>query len=82
MRLFILMNPIEFLEIPEECEIELEFKQGVGKIYRCRIDLSYGNIVKEIYDKDDEIIATSLQDLVASGVTKATVILKHEIEVI
>lgn len=78
--LLINMNPIEFFEIPDECQIELEFKNNRSGIYRCRIDVSYGNIVKEIYDKDDRIIATSMNDLVALGVTKVIVRPAHTVD--
>ena len=80
--LIFMLTPIEYFEMPDECEIELEFKHGRTGRYRCRTDVSYGNFVKEVYDKDDEIIATSLSDLRNMGVTKATLIQRHEIEVL
>ena len=77
---YIMLNAIEYFEIPDECQIELEFNNGKSGIYRCRTDVSFGNVVKEIYNKDDEIIATSMNDLVALGVTKAIVRTAHTID--
>ncbi len=76
---FFNMNKIEFFEIPEECQIELQIGKHT-KTYSCICDLSHGNIVKEVYDDSGEIIATSMSDLMDIGVSKATVIQLHEVE--
>ena len=75
------MLPIEIFEIPESCEIELEFLSGKRQNYRCRLDISYGSTVTEVYNKDDQVIATSIEDLKEMGVVKARVCPVYEIEV-
>ena len=74
------MRAIEIFEAPEYCNIELEFRGGKCEQYRCRLDASYASTVTEIYNKDDQVIATSIEDLIEMGVTKARVLPVHEIE--
>lgn len=72
---------IEFYEIPEEYEILLDFADGRGRSYRCRLDISHGNRISEIYDADDNVIATNMNDLREMGVVASTLIQSHDIEV-
>ena len=76
--LLINMTPIEFFEMPEESEIELEFPKRKFERYRCRTG---GNVVLEVFDDHDEIIATSLENLKAMGAVKVTIVQKHEVEI-
>ena len=77
-----MINDIEFFEIPDGYKITLHFsKPNTKKTYRCRVDVSQGNIIKEIYDESDEIIATNLDDLHKLGVISAELHASHEIEV-
>lgn len=73
------MNPIEFYEVPEEHEIVLEYKNGTQKTCRCRIDISHDNVVESVHDRDDNIIATCREELIALGVTRATVKAFHDV---
>lgn len=73
------MNMIEFHEVPDEHEIVLEFKNGTTRVCRCRADISHENIVEEVYDRDDNIIATSKDELRALGVRRATVKASHDV---
>ena len=73
-------GPIEFYGTPDACAIELNFSNGRTKHYRCRVDISEGNTVSEVYDKDDEVIATTLQELLDMGVVSASVKATHQIE--
>ena len=76
------MDRIEFFEIPDEYHITLNFsKPRTQKKYRCKVDVSHGNVIREIYDDYDEIIATSLKDLQDLGVISAELHALHEIEV-
>lgn len=77
--LYIMENQIEYYEIPEECQIELQIGNKT-QILDCRVDLSHDSIVSEVYDNAGNIIATSMDDLVKLGVAKATVIQKHEVD--
>ena len=79
--LIIMIEPIEFYDTPDECTIDLSFEDGRTKQFRCRVNASYKNTVSEIYDKDDEIIATSMQDLRRMGVVSASVQATHSVEV-
>lgn len=74
-----MLEPIEFYDTPDACEIELSFSNGQTKRYRCRVDISHGNTVSEVYDKDDEVIATTLDELRDMGVVSATVQATHQI---
>ena len=78
--LIIMQTPIEFFEIPDTFKIELEFKNKTATM-DCHCDLSHNNTVTEIYDSSGEIIATCMDDLIALGVTKATVKASHEVDI-
>ncbi|MCY3721338.1 MAG: hypothetical protein OXG97_03860 [Candidatus Poribacteria bacterium] len=73
------MDTIEFYDVPEEHEILLEFKNGVKKTCRCRTDISHDNIVEAVYDRDDNVIATSARELRELGVRRATVKAFHDV---
>lgn len=74
-------NEIEFYEIPDECNLTVQFAKGVSKRFNCRTDISHGNVITEVYDNSGEIIATSIDDLRALGATKVTLEALHEIEI-
>ncbi len=74
-----MLKPIVFFEIPDEYEIELEFK-GNRPLMKCRCDISHNNTVTAIYDSSDDIIATSMRDLAELGVVKATLIALYKID--
>ena len=79
--LITMIEPIEFFEVPDEYEIELEFANNRrNRKMRCRCDISHNNVVTEVYDDSYHVIATSMQDLIEMGVCKATVIALHEID--
>ena len=73
-------HPIEFFDIPYECEIEIEYDKHKFMRCNCVVSMAYGSFVTEVYDSKGEIIATSLENLLEMGATKVTVILKHEVE--
>ena len=75
------MRPIEFFEIPDESKIELTFRDGKTKEFRCRTDFLHTNVVSEVYDEFDEVIATSMIDLKLMGAISARIMPIHEIEV-
>ena len=75
--LLINMSPIEFFEIPEQCEVLLQIG---NKTLRCSCEIRNSGTVSEVYDESGEIIATSNEDLARLGVSKATVIAKHEVD--
>ena len=75
-----MIESIEFFEIPEECKIELHFKEGIPRTYRCRVDISHGNVVSEVFDQYDNIIASCMQDLRDMDVVSAYLLSKHDIE--
>lgn len=79
--LILMMQPIEFFEIPDQYEIEFEFRDGGTQTYACRCDVSHNCQVTEIYDTDGYVIATDLRDLFAGGVVKATVKAHHKIDI-
>ena len=74
------MNPIEFYGYSHEHEIVLEFENGTQRVCRCRADISHNNIVEEVYDKDDNTMATCKEELVALGVKRATVKASHNVD--
>ena len=71
-------TPIRFYEPPEEYWLCCEFREGPSKRYRCSI--GYDNIIQEVWNKDDEIVATSIQDLKELGVVEATLEFTHTVE--
>ena len=75
-----MFEPIEFYDTPDKANIILEFNDGKSKRYRCSVDISHNNTISEVYNKDDEVIATNLQDLKALGVVSAYLEANHEIE--
>lgn len=75
-----MLQPIEFFEIPERCKLEVEFRDGTTQEFDCRVDISHNAVVQEVYDKDDEIIATTLGQLCSMGAVKVTVKAYHEVD--
>ena len=76
----IMLIPIEFFEIPDAYEIELEFSKKRGQTMKCRCEISYNNVVTEIYDSSGNIFAATLGDLRQLGVVKATVKALHSVD--
>ena len=80
--LFIFM--INFYEVPEQaflcCEIRKpEHTSLTSHRFRCEVD--YGNVISAVYDENDEIIATSVDDLKSIGAVNIYLEARHEVEV-
>ncbi len=78
--LIIMMSQIEFYEIPDKYEIELELDNGDTRTYDCRCDISDKCRVIEIYDTDGYVIGTSLRDILLEGAVKFTVKAHHNVD--
>ena len=83
--LFFMSSQIEFYEVPEQaflcCEIRKpEHNSRTPHRFRCEVD--YGNVILAVYDENDEIIATSVDDLKEIGAVNIYLEAHHTVEVV